>query len=202
MRQGPGEYARLRLLKVPAERLLGLMVMPTKWRQVALTSPAAEVVRRGVIVVASGRRSATAGKPAGLLADGDQVAQPARGPISGSLTLVGALPRFQRHRPKCTEPASHMSSTRRPRTVPSAGVRHCTAVPVGQGEAPSASRMRGQPSGQTATGVGVGGTEAGNLSGRFRDAKPGGQRHGQIHVSGDRRPATLTVGASCVRRSR
>src|SRR5262249_655856 len=77
--------------QVPARRLLSSVVPPAQRGQVALTCPAALVVRKGVVLVAADGGPAAAGERTGRLPDPDQVPQPGRRPVGGRLPPVAPI---------------------------------------------------------------------------------------------------------------
>ena len=72
---GPGEGAGGRAGDGPAGDLLGVVVVPAGWMEVAFAGPAALVVGGYVVEVAAGGGAAAAGAGAGGVADADEVAQ-------------------------------------------------------------------------------------------------------------------------------
>ena len=75
MREPPDQDSRLGLVKPPALGLLCLVMPSAQAGKVALTGSSALAVRDRVILVATRRRIAAAGEPAGALANVDKVPQ-------------------------------------------------------------------------------------------------------------------------------
>src|SRR5205823_5837651 len=78
----PDQDAGSWLFQPPAVGLLAAMMMPTQRGQVALTCPAALVVRVGVVQIAGRGAAAAARRGAGGAARPDQVLESAAGPVA------------------------------------------------------------------------------------------------------------------------
>lgn len=71
--------------------LLGFVVLPAQTCEVAFAGESALLVRHGVVEVAPGGGAVAAGEAAGAVADDDQVAEGAAGPVGPDPAVVAAL---------------------------------------------------------------------------------------------------------------
>jgi hypothetical protein len=81
-RSKPGKGAVLQLNQRPSIGLLKLVVSPAKRSQVARAGRTALAVGKGVIKVATSRRSSTRRKPAGSISGVDEFTQGFAGPVA------------------------------------------------------------------------------------------------------------------------
>src|SRR5215469_5755439 len=95
MGSSPDQRAWIRLVKPPALSLLGLMVLPAQRREVAFARDPALVVGHGVVEIAPDRGPGAAGESTGAMADRDQMAQGAAGPVGLDSAGVPAAATFE-----------------------------------------------------------------------------------------------------------
>src|SRR5260221_13169153 len=104
VRGGPDQDAGFGLGEVPAAGLFRAVMPPAQRRQITLAGGAALVVGEGVVQVASGCGAAASGEGAGPLPGADQVLEPVRWLVSGTLAEVAAGPVFEPVEPQPGEP--------------------------------------------------------------------------------------------------
>src|SRR6266851_7860241 len=158
----------------------------------ALAGAAALVVGEGVVQVAAGGGATASGEGAGPLPGADQVLEPVRRVVSGTLAEVAAGPALEPVEPQPGQPvpAAPRPAGRLARwPAGGAGVGDGPAVGPGEGDVPPGCRPGGEAGGQVAAGPGVQRARSGGLAGRIRQAEPRRGGHDQVHRAGQRSQA-------------
>src|SRR5258708_5996849 len=104
VRGGPDQDAGFGLGEVPAAGLFGAVMPPAQRRQITLAGGGALVVGEGVVQVAAGGGAAASGEGAGPLPGADQVLEPVRRVVSGTLAEGAAGPAFEPVEPQPGQP--------------------------------------------------------------------------------------------------
>src|SRR5258707_15108278 len=136
VRGGPDQDAGFGLGEGPAAGLLGAVMPPAQRRQIALAGGAALVIGEGVVQVAAGGGATASGEGAGPLPGADQVLEPVRRLVSGSLAAVAAGPAFEPVEPQPGQPVPAASRLARPARGP-AGRRAGSGAGGGGGDGPA-----------------------------------------------------------------
>src|SRR5258706_5092175 len=118
VRGGPDQDAGFGLGEVPAAGLLGAVMPPAQGRQIALAGGAALVIGEGVVQVAACGGTSASGEGAGPLPGADEVLEPVRRLVSGSLAAVAAGPVFEPVEPQPGQPVPAASRPARPARWP------------------------------------------------------------------------------------